>query len=74
MSVTIYSQAGCYPCKATIRKTQELGLDHTVIDIAEDPEARAYVMGLGFQSTPVVVAGDQSWAGYSPHRLQALVA
>lgn len=70
--MTIYSQANCYPCKATYRKADQLGIDYTVIDITEDHDARAYVMGLGYQQTPVVVAGDQHWSGYKPDYLTAL--
>lgn len=73
MTLTIYSKPGCVQCNATYRKADQLGLDYTVVDISEDTEARDYVLGLGFQSAPVVVAGDQSWSGYVPHRLQALV-
>jgi len=71
--ITVYSQPNCYPCKATYRKADDLGLNYTVVDISEDHEARDYVIGLGHVSTPVVVVGDESWAGYKPDRLQALV-
>lgn len=71
--VTIYSKPGCVQCNATYRKADQLGIDYTVVDISEDHEAREYVLGLGYQSAPVVVAGDAHWSGYVPAKLQALV-
>lgn len=72
MIVTVYSQANCQPCKATIRKLDELGIEYVVIDITSDQEAHDYVVSLGFKQTPVVVVGDQSWAGYVPSKIQKL--
>lgn len=70
--VTVYSQFGCQPCKATIRSLTNLSVPHRVIDIQEDTEARNYVTSLGYQQTPVVVAGDQHWSGFNPGRIKAL--
>lgn len=79
MTVTIYSQPDCYPCKATYKKADQVGLDYSVVDIREDHDARDYVIGLGHLSTPVVVVSHEdgsqtSWAGYIPHKIEALVS
>lgn len=71
--VTIYSQENCYPCKATYRKADALGISYTVVDISQDHDAREYVMSLGYKQTPVVVAGDVHFSGYNPDRLKALL-
>lgn len=71
--MTIYSQPSCFPCKATYRFLDKHNVDYTVIDISEDADARAYVVSLGHQQTPVVVAGDAHWSGHSPTRLESLI-
>lgn len=73
LSITVYSQPGCYPCKGTIRTLTNAGVDHTVVDISVDTEAYQAVQAMGYQQTPVVVAGDQHWSGHSPTRLAALL-
>lgn len=72
MSVTVYSSPGCQPCRATHRKLDELGIEFTPVDVSEDPEALALCRSLGYQQTPVVVAGDEHWSGYRPDLLKAL--
>lgn len=39
-----------------------------------DEEAFEYVKSLGYQSAPVVVAGDDHWSGFLPDRIAALAA
>jgi glutaredoxin-like protein NrdH len=36
------------------------------------PEARDYVMALGYLQAPVVVAGSEHWSGFRPDRIKAL--
>ena len=50
----------------------KLGLDYAVVDITEEPEARDYVMALGYLQAPVVVAGNEHWSGFRPDRIKAL--
>lgn len=73
--VTLYSQPGCYPCKGTMRALDGVGVRYEVVDIAEDKDARDYIMSLGYQSTPVVVTdtGDH-WSGHRPDKINALTA
>lgn len=72
--VTVYTQPGCQPCKATYRKLTELGVQFDVFDVSVDARAMQVVRDLGYQSVPVVVApnGDH-WGGFQPDRLKALV-
>lgn len=69
----VYGQPNCQPCKATTRKLDRLGIQYLYRDVSEDQEAREEVIALGFQQTPVVVVGDESWSGYRPDRLTDLV-
>lgn len=73
MHITVYSKPNCVQCTATYRKADALNLKYTVVDITEDHEAREHILGLGYLQAPVVVAGDQSWSGYVPHKLEALL-
>lgn len=74
MTVTVYTKPSCGPCRMTIRRLDALGIDYTVVDISVDDAARDYVMALGYQQAPVVVAGEQHWSGFRPERIKALSA
>lgn len=56
----------------TKKQFEKQGVAYEVIDITEDHDAMAYVLGLGHMSAPVVVVGNDSWSGYRPERIQAL--
>lgn len=52
--VTVYSQPGCQPCRATHKRLQALGVDHSYIDVTQEPEALDTIKALGYATTPVV--------------------
>lgn len=70
--VTLFGKPNCQGCKLTQRKFDQLGLPYTYRDITEDAEALAIVQALGYQSVPVVTAGDMHWSGFSPDRITSL--
>lgn len=75
-NVTLYSQPGCMPCKATMRKLDTLGVPYTHVDITTDDDAAAHLKAEGWLGTPVVEvtrAGEvvAAWQGL---RLTALTA
>jgi glutaredoxin-like protein NrdH len=72
MSVTIYSKPDCVQCNATTRALDRLGIDYSIIDVSADEEALALVQGLGYRQVPVVVAGEQRWAGFRPDMIGSL--
>jgi len=52
-----------------------MGVEYERIDISTDPDAREYVMALGYLQAPVVYAGpEQHFSGYRPERLRALAS
>ena len=59
MTITVYTKPACVQCNATYKALDKLGLDYAVVDITEEPEARDYVMALGYLQAPVVVAGNE---------------
>ncbi len=72
MSVLVYSTPSCQQCNATYRALDRKGVEYTVVNVAEDPEAYSLVKSLGYNAAPVVVAGDTHWSGYRPDMLTAL--
>lgn len=73
MTVTLYTKPACVQCTATRKALDKNGLEYDVVDISEDPDARDYVMSLGYLQAPVVIAGEQHWSGFRPDRIKALI-
>lgn len=75
-AITVFTKPNCVQCDMTKKLLARLGVEHTLVDVTADPDARAYVTGLGYQQAPVVVVGggERHWAGFSPDRLKALVS
>lgn len=75
-AVTVYTKPSCPQCDMTHKLLDKLGIDHTTVDVTTDPEAHAYVTGLGYQQAPVVVVGDGEWhwSGFRAERLKELVS
>ncbi|MFD1747371.1 glutaredoxin-like protein NrdH [Rhizobium helianthi] len=72
MSITVYSKPACVQCTATTRALDRQGIDYTIIDVSENGAALALVQELGYRQVPVVIAGDQHWAGFRPDMISAL--
>ena len=72
--LTIYTKPHCQPCAATKRMAARVGLAYEEIDVSADAGALEFIVGLGYQEAPVVVAGEQSWSGYRPDLIKALAA
>jgi glutaredoxin-like protein NrdH len=74
-AITVYTQPSCIQCTMTKKQLDKLGIDHDTVDVTQDPDAHAYVTGLGYTAAPVVVVndGEDHWAGFKPDRLRGLV-
>ncbi len=72
MNITVYTKPTCVQCNATYKALDKKGLAYEVVDISEDSQARDFVMELGYQQAPVVVAGEEHWSGFRPDRIKAL--
>lgn len=66
MTITVYSKPACVQCTATTRALEARGLAFDVIDLTEDGAAFRHVTDLGYRQVPVVVAGEDHWAGFRP--------
>ncbi|MDH3026227.1 redoxin NrdH (plasmid) [Gordonia amicalis] len=73
-TITVYTKPACVQCNATYKALDRAGLSYEIVDITQDPEARDYVMSLGYLQAPVVVAGDKHWSGFRPDHIKALGA
>lgn len=75
-AVTVYTKPSCPQCDMTKKLLDRLGVEHTTVDVTADPDAHAYVTGLGYQQAPVVVVGDGEahWGGFRPDHLKGLVS
>ncbi len=72
MSITVYTKPACVQCVATYKALDKQGIAYQKVDITLDPEARDYVMALGYLQAPVVVANNAHWSGFRPDRIKAL--
>jgi len=72
MSITVYSKPACVQCTATTRALEARGLEFDMVDLTEDAAALEMVQGLGYRQAPVVVAGDDHWAGFRPDMINRL--
>ncbi len=66
MSITVYSKPACVQCTATTRALEAKGISFDLVDLTEDAAAMEVVQGLGYRQAPVVVAGEDHWAGFRP--------
>jgi glutaredoxin-like protein NrdH len=78
MSITVYSKSNCVQCTQTKKTLVKLGLienqDYEVIDVTVDAAAYDKVIAMGYKAAPVVVVGEDHWAGFQPDKLKALVS
>ncbi|WP_301150478.1 glutaredoxin-like protein NrdH [Mycobacterium simiae] len=72
MNTILYTKPNCVQCDATKRALAKSGIAHELVDITAEPDARDYVLSLGYLQAPVVIAGDQHWSGFRPDRIKAL--
>lgn len=72
LTVTVYTKPACVQCNATYMALDNHGIAYRKVDVTQDPEARDYIMSLGYLQAPVVIAGEQHWSGFRPDRIKAL--
>ncbi|WP_294923227.1 glutaredoxin-like protein NrdH [uncultured Paracoccus sp.] len=72
MTITVYSKPACVQCTATTRALDARGLNYDVIDLTQDDAAMEIVTQLGYRQAPVVIAGENHWAGFRPDLIGSL--
>lgn len=74
MSVTVYSKPSCVQCTATYKALEKFGIPFEVVDLSLDQVACDTIMGMGYRQVPVVIAGEDHWAGFRPDKINAIAA
>lgn len=72
MTISVYSKPSCVQCTATYRALDKQGIEYEVFDLSEDEKALQTVKELGYLQAPVVVAGEDSWSGFRPDKINEL--
>lgn len=70
--VTIYTQPSCGPCIAVKRWFDKWKVPYKAVDVRQDPAGLARIRELGYETTPVIVAGEDHWNGFNPAKLESL--
>lgn len=70
--VKIYTKPNCVQCDMTKKLLDKNGVAYTTVDITEDQAAYDEVIDMGFLAAPVVISGEQSWAGFQPDKINAI--
>ena len=71
--VAVYTNPQCVQCDMTKKFLDKNEIEYKVIDLSQDKESLDMVLGLGFSAAPVVIAGDQKWAGFKLDKLKTLL-
>jgi len=74
MEVTVYTLPSCVQCESTKKYLTRNDISYSEVDLSLDDEAMNMVKSLGYQSAPVVVAGESHWSGFRPDRLGELAS
>jgi glutaredoxin-like protein NrdH len=72
--VTVYTLPNCVQCDQTKRHLDKGQVEYTTVDLSTDKEAYDMVVGLGYQSAPVVVTAGEHWSGFRLEKLKNLVS
>lgn len=72
MSITVYTKPSCVQCVATYRELDRKGMPYDIVDLTKDEAAFTKVQEMGYRQAPVVIAGDDHWAGFRPDKIGAL--
>jgi glutaredoxin-like protein NrdH len=72
--VIVYTKPSCIQCDMTKRMLDKIGVDYTTVDIMQDSDALDMILGMGFQSAPVIITESDSWSGFNPDKINSLAA
>lgn len=77
MKVTVFSNPGCYRCRATTRHMDNLGIGYDLVMLVDHPDTAARLKGEGKTELPVVEvtrpSGVVYWTGFRPYLIEGLV-
>lgn len=75
MTVIVYTQPDCLPCKRVVNKLTDAGIELDIVDVSRNRVAKDYLTRwLRAKSTPVIEAdGFEPIIGYQPDKLKELI-
>ena len=71
---TVYTKPACVQCEQTKKLLDRNGVKYDLVDITKDAAAYDKIVAMGFMAAPVVISGDDSWAGFQPDKINAIAA
>lgn len=71
--VVVYTKDNCAPCSGTKKFLTENGVEFEERNIMQDPTAFDDLVAMNFNSVPVVVTPDSTFAGLNIAKLRELV-
>lgn len=74
MTITIYSKDNCVQCQMAKKFLTKEGVSFTEVNLDKESDRIDEVKALGFSSLPVITTKDDSFSGFQPAKLKALVA
>lgn len=72
-TVRVYTKPNCKQCDMTKDRLTALDIPYEVEDLLEPANLEA-AKALGFMSAPVVMVGEDGWAGFRPDKINELAA
>ena len=73
--VQVIGTKNCQKCRLTVKKFDELGVEHTYLDASEVPELVAKAKDVGHSTAPLVFKGGEFlWSDYRIDRIRELAA
>lgn len=70
--VKLFSKPGCFQCRLTEKKMNELGVEYEKIDVLQDESALNHIKELGYNELPVIEYGQINFSGFRPNELEKL--
>lgn len=71
-TVRVYTKPDCKQCDLTKAALTRAGIPFEVEDLTDEGNLNA-AKSLGFSSAPVVIVGEEGWAGFRPDKIAELV-
>ena len=70
--ITVYTRDNCVQCNRTKATLKKRDLEYVEIEI--DDETADSFREQGYQSLPIVVTDDETWAGFRPDKIKEIPA
>ena len=71
-NVTVYTKDKCVMCEMTKNELKKKQIPYTEVFIT--PEVSAELRDKGVKQAPFVIAGEDSWSGFRPDKINSIAA